>query len=86
MAKFGRQIVGLAPYQRLGAGRFGEDRTAAGRPFARLNSRGQHLERTRQQGVSHQNRRRLIELLMAGRPAAAEVVSQISRSRLKSKI
>ena len=37
-------------------------------------SRAEHLEGQRQQGVAGQDRRRLAEHLVAGRPAAAQVV------------
>ena len=38
MAKFRRQVVSLSANEGLGAGRFGEDCTAAGGPLARLDA------------------------------------------------
>ena len=49
-------------------------RTTRGRHRRRLDLAGQHLERQRQQGIAGQNRRGLVERLVAGGPATPQIV------------
>jgi hypothetical protein len=74
VAKFGGQVVRLAADQSgwpSGLRQFG---TAAGGALGGTNLGGQDLERRGLQAVADENGRGLVELLMAGGPAAAKII------------
>ena len=71
---FRLEVGHLAGHHPRRPGRLGQDPHATQRRRHRFHLAGDHLERQRQEPVPGQDRRRLVKRLVAGRPAAPQVV------------